>query len=356
MSNLAINQNLHSAPVASPPQRPRVVDMIHNICKVEHYSPKTEKSYIEWIVRFSNHNNRKPLSQMGRDEVVAFLTHLAVERNVSASTQNQAFAALVTFLYKKVIPKDLGKIDAVRAKKPKRLPEVFNRSEVQRIISHLYGDFWLMGSLLYGCGLRLNECLSLRVKDIDFERQVVTVRQGKGKKDRTLPLPHAVAEPLKTHLAKVAEQHRKDVADGIGVSMPDALDKKYPAAPFSSGWYYIFPARKICTDPRWAADRPQRHYLHETALQRAVKDAIRAAGVVKQAGCHTFRHSFATHLLEDGYNVRLVQDLMGHTKLETTMVYLHCMAKDNSVRSPMDGVHMQRGETIKDNLERGYYQ
>jgi integron integrase len=341
MSKLATNQNLHSVPAAAPPQKPRLVDMVHNICRVEHYSPKTEKTYIEWIVRFSNHNNRRPLSQMGREEVVAFLTYLAVERNVAESTQNQAFAALVTFLYKKVIPKDLGKIDAIRAKKPARLPEVFNKSEVQRIIAKLYGDFWLMGSLLYGCGLRLNECLALRVKDIDFERQLVTVRQGKGKKDRIVPLPRTAAEPLKAHLVKVAGLHRKDVADGIGVSMPDALDKKYPAAPFSFGWYYAFPARKICTDPRWVGNMPKRHYLHETALQRAVKEAIRAAGVYKHAGCHTFRHSFATHLLEDGYNVRRVQELMGHTKLETTMVYLHCMTNDNSVRSPMDGAHMQ---------------
>jgi integron integrase len=341
MSNLAINQNLHSVPVASPPQKTRVVDMVHNICKVEHYSPKTEKSYIEWIVRFSAFHHRKPLSQMGHDEVVEFLTYLAVERNVSASTQNQAFAALVTFLYRKVIPKDLGKINAVRAKKPARLPEVFSKSEAQRIIAKLYGDFWLMGSLLYGCGLRLNECLGLRVKDIDFDRQVVTVRQGKGKKDRILTLPRVVMEPLKAHLVRVAELHRKDVATGIGVSMPDALDKKYPSAPFSWGWYYVFPARKICTDPRWVGDKPKRHYLHETALQRAVKEAIRAAGVYKLAGCHTFRHSFATHLLEDGYNVRIVQDRMGHAKLETTMVYLHCMADDNSVRSPMDGPHMQ---------------
>lgn len=336
MQSQAVNQTLHSTNEQAQ-KKPRVLDLIRNTCRVKNYSQKTADTYCDWVKRFSFYHNRRPLSDMGTPEIEAFLTYLATERNVAASTQNQAFNALL-FLYKNVIPKDLGRIDAVRAKKPKRLPEVFTRSEVQTILSKLYAAELLMGSLLYGCGLRLNECLQLRVKDIEFERMTVTVREGKGNKDRVVMLPRSVSESLKTHLAWVAELHREDVANGIGVSLPGALSKKYPKAPFEWGWYFIFPARKICVDPRWAADGPKRHHLHETALQRAVKAAIRSAGVVKHAGCHTFRHSFATHLLEDGYDIRTVQELLGHKDVRTTMVYLHVMGKGCIVRSPMDGL------------------
>lgn len=336
MQTLQKTVTQHSANEQHSP-KPRVTEMIRNWCKVKHYSQKTAETYIEWVDRFSRFHNRKPLSQMGGLEVEAFCTHLALDHHVAASTQNQAFNALL-FLYKNIIPKDLGKIDAVRAKKSQHLPEVFNKSEIKAILSKMYGTAWLMGSFLYGCGLRLNECLALRVKDIDFDRHIVTVRGGKGKKDRIVPLPNTVVEPLRAYFVKLTELYRQDTDNHIGVSLPDALDKKFPNAPYQWGWYYIFPARKICTDPRWAKDRPMRHSLHETALQRFVKDAIKASGVTKHGGPHTFRHSFATHLLEDGYNVRKVQDLMGHSKLETTMIYLHVMDVVNTVRSPMDSL------------------
>lgn len=325
-------QILHSA----PQQKPRVLDLIRNTCRVKGYSPKTADAYCDWVKRFSFYHHRRPLSEMGTAEVEQFLTHLAIDHNVAASTQNQALNALI-FLYKHVIPREIGKLDAVRAKKPKRLPTVFTVSEVRSILVELYGVDWLMGSLLYGCGLRLNECLNLRVKDIDFERSTVMVRDGKGGKDRVVPLPRVVAEPLQNHLARLAELHRQDVAKGIGVSLPGALHKKYPEAPFAWGWYYVFPARKACTDERWASPKkPLRHHLHETALQRSIKEAIRKSGVVKHGGCHTFRHSFATHLLQAGYNVLQVKELLGHSDVKTTMGYLHLMDTGCNVKSPMD--------------------
>lgn len=213
---------------------------------------------------------------------------------------------------------------------------MFTRGEVKRLFEHLFGTDKLMVSMLYGCGLRLNECLNLRIKDIDFERMTVTVREGKGDKDRVVMLPQALVEPLRTHLATVAEQHRQDEANGIGVSLPGRLEKKYPTAPYAWAWYWVFPARKVCRDPRWAADRPKRHHLHETALQRAVKTAIRKAQITKHGGCHTLRHSFATHLLEDGYNIRVVQEMLGHKNVTTTQIYTHVMAQDCNVLSPFD--------------------
>jgi integron integrase len=273
---------------------------------------------------------------MGGDEMRVFLSDLAVRHNVAPATQNQAFNALL-FFYTHVFPRDLGRIDAVRAKKPVRLPTAFSKSEVAAIMQNLYGPEKLMGMLLYGCGLRLMECHNLRVKDVDFEQFTVTVREGKGNKDRVVPLPRVVVDPLKAHLANVAELHRKDCAERIGVSLPGALAKKYPAYPFAWGWYWLFPARKACTDLRWASpDQPLRHHNHETVMQRAMKEAVTKSGVTTPGGCHTLRHSFATHLLEDGYNVRQVQELLGHAKLETTMVYLHVMGKGCNVTSPMD--------------------
>jgi len=272
---------------------------------------------------------------MGAAEIESFLSHLALVRNVAPSTQNQAMNALI-FLYKHIIPKNIGNIDAVRAKKTKRLPVVFTKSEAALVLSHMYGEDWLRGMLLYGSGLRLNECLALRVQDLDFERKTIMVREGKGSKDRTVMMPNCLIEPLRAHLAKVAELHRKDVSDNIGVSLPGALAKKYPKAPFGWGWYYVFPARKVCTDPRWAPTGPLRHSIHETVLQRAIAEAVRKSGVVKHGSAHTFRHSFATHLLEDGYNIREVQDLMGHADIKTTMIYLHVMSTACTVKSPAD--------------------
>lgn len=323
----------------SPGNKPRVLDLINNTCRVKGYSPKTAETYGGWVNRFSAFHRRRPLSDMGEKEIEDFLSYLALQRNVSPATQNQAMNGLI-FLYKHIIPKDIGKIDAMRSKRTARLKTVFTKAEAKAVLSNLYGEDWLRGMLLYGSGLRISECLALRVKDIDFDRGIITVREGKGSKDRLVPLPAVVAEPLKAHLAKVAEQHRRDVAEGVPVSMPGALGKKYPRAPFDWGWYYVFPARKACTDPRWAPNGPVRHSLHETVLQKSVAAAIRKAGVVKHASAHTFRHSFATHLLEDGYNIREVQELMGHTDVKTTMGYLHVMEKGLacSVKSPADRI------------------
>lgn len=321
---------------APPAAKPRVLDLIRNTIRVKGLSPKTADAYCDWVRRFSQFHHKRPLSEMGGPEMEAFMTHLAVNRNVAASTQNQAFNALL-FFYTHVFPRDLGKIDGVRAKKPKRLPEVFSKSEVIKILHNLYGTDKLMGLMLYGCGLRLNECLGLRVKDVDFERLTVTIREGKGNKDRVVPLPKSLVEPLQAHLLRVSEQHRQDVADKIGVTLPGALHKKYPAYPLDWGWYWIFPARKACTDLRWASpEEPLRYHIHETVLQKAVKAAVRKSGITSPGGCHTFRHSYATHLLEDGYDVRTVQTLLGHSDIKTTMVYLHVMGKDVNVTSPLD--------------------
>lgn len=331
-------QILHTQSAWQAQQKPRVLDLIRNTCRVKGYSPRTADTYCDWVKRYSFFHNRRPLSDMGEVEIEAFLTHLAMTHHVAPATQNQAMNALV-FLYKHIIPKSIGTIDAVRSKRTKRLPAVFTRSEVAAVLAQLFGTEKLMAQLLYGCGLRLMECLQLRVKDLDFERMTVTVHEGKGSKDRVVMLPRPLVEPLRMHLARLAEMQRADVAGGIGVSLPGALCKKYPKAPFDWGWYYLFPARKVCTDERWASpDHPLRHHLHETALQRAVKDGIRKAGIVKHAGCHTFRHSFATHLLEDGYDIRTVQELLGHADVRTTMVYTHVMGKGCSVKSPLEGL------------------
>lgn len=331
MDGLPVGQSPHG----DGSRRPKVLDLIHERCRVKHLSEKTAQAYCGWVRRFSLFHGKRPLSEMGEWEIEVFLTHLATRHNVAASTQNQAFNALL-FLYTQVIPKDLGKIDAMRAKKPRRLPVVLTRAEVSAVLEQLYGTEKLMGTLLYGCGLRLNECLRLRVKDLDFDRMTVTVREGKGDKDRTVMMPQSVVEALRGHLLRVAEMHREDAAKGIGVSLPGALERKYRAAPFSWPWYWVFPARKVTTDPRWAADRPKRHHIHETVLQKAVKGAVAAARIAKPAGCHTFRHSFATHLLEDGYDIRTVQELLGHADVRTTMIYTHVMGKGCSVRSPAD--------------------
>lgn len=338
MNTQRVEQSPHSqAPVVSQ-QKPRVLDLIRQTIRVKGLSPKTADAYCDWVKRFSDFNNRRPLSEMGGPEMERFMTHLAVNCNVAPSTQNQAFNALL-FFYTHVFPRDLGKINGVRAKKEKRLPEVFTKSEVAAILAQMYGTEKLMTQLLYGCGLRLNEGLALRVKDICFERMMVTVRQGKGGKDRPVPLPQSLRQPLEAHLERVKELHRKDVADNVGVSLPGALAKKYPGYPFAWSWYYIFPARKACITPPWATpEKPLRHSLHESVLQKAVKSAVNKSGIVSPGGCHTLRHSFATHLLEAGYDVRTVQELLGHANLNTTMVYLHVMGKGVKITSPIDSL------------------
>ena len=266
----------------------------------------------------------------------AFLTHLAVDRRVSASTQNQALAALL-FLYQKVLEMELPWLkDIVRARRPERLPTVLSRAEVQAVIGRLSGEYRLVASLLYGCGLRLRECLSLRVKDVDFEYGQIVVRNAKGAKDRVTMLPGSLAEPLRTHLEHVWERHGRAMSDGFGgVELPEALERKYPTAPYEWGWQYVFPAASPSRDPRSGAWR--RHHLYPDTVQRRVRAAVRAAGITRPASCHTFRHCFATHLLERGYDIRTVQELLGHADVKTTQIYTHVMRKGaNAVLSPLD--------------------
>ena len=275
---------------------------------------------------------------MGEAEVSKFLSHLAVEGKVSASTQNQALSALL-FLYQEVLKQELDWINNVtRAKKPSHLPVVFTKEEAKAVLLRLEGTKWLMASLLYGAGLRLMECLGLRVKDIDFSYNQITVRDGKGGKDRLTMLPGSLKDPLKKHLEKVRILHEQDLKEGFGkVYLPFALAKKYPNAEREFAWQYLFPASNRSIDPRSGTER--RHHIYETVLQKAVKAAVRAAGINKPASCHTFRHSFATHLLEDGYDIRTVQELLGHKDVSTTMIYTHVLNKGGKgVRSPLDGL------------------
>ncbi|MCC7210863.1 MAG: integron integrase [Candidatus Brocadia sp.] len=316
----------------------KLLDQVRDAIRVKHYSMRTEEAYVHWIKRFIFfHEKRHPL-KMGESEVSKFLSHLAVEGKVSASTQNQALSALL-FLYQEVLKQELGWINNVkRAKKPSHLPVVFTKEEAKAVLLRLEGTKWLMASLLYGAGLRLMECLGLRVKDIDFSYNQITVRDGKGGKDRLTMLPGSLQEPLKKHLEKVRILHEQDLKEGFGkVYLPFALAKKYPNAEREFAWQYVFPASNRSIDPRSGIER--RHHIYETVLQKAVKAAVRAAGINKPASCHTFRHSFATHLLEDGYDIRTVQELLGHKDVSTTMIYTHVLNRGGKgVRSPLDGL------------------
>lgn len=316
--------------------KPKLLDQVRYAIRVKHYSIRTEEAYLYWIRQFIFFAGKKHPSDMGEKEVGQFLTHLAVKKKVSSSTQNQAFSALL-FLYRHVLDRGLGKLENVqRAKTSKRLPVVFTKQEVKKIIGHLEGVTWLMASLLYGSGLRLMECLRLRVKDIDFEYGQITVRDGKGHKDRVTMLPDSIKELLKRHLEKVKAIHESDLKKGFGrVYLPFALNRKYPNANREWGWQYVFPASKNSKEPR--SGIIMRHHLDESVLQRAVKSSIRESGITKHGSCHTFRHSFATHLLEDGYDIRTVQELLGHKDVSTTMIYTHVLNKGGrAVKSPMD--------------------
>ena len=316
--------------------KPRLLDQVRGVLRRKHYSIRTEQSYVDWIRRFILFNAKRHPAQMGKAEVTAFLTYLAARRNVAASTQNQALSAIL-FLYREVLELELEWVDGFeRSKRPARLPVVLTLAEAHSVLSQLDGTKWLMASLLYGAGLRLMECLRLRVKDVDFGYGQILVRDGKGAKDRVTMLPQAVIEPLTAHLERVRALHNRDLAAGYGeVWLPHALDRKYPRAAREWGWQYIFPSRKLSTDPRSGAIR--RHHLDEDVLQRAVKEAARLADVRKPVSCHAFRHSFATHLLENGYDIRTVQELLGHSDVSTTMIYTHVMNKGGrGVRSPLD--------------------
>jgi integron integrase len=318
-----------------PAKPPNLLEQARESLRARHYSGRTEKAYLGWIHRFIRfHGNRHPES-MGEAEIGAYLSNLA-EDKVSSSTQNQALAALL-FLYQQVLERELAWLgNMVHAKRPKQVPVVLGRPEVRLVLDHLDGIPWLVGALLYGSGLRLLEALRLRVKDLDLDRREITVRRGKGQKDRRTVLPDTLVERLRSHLLTVKAQHDRDLGQGAGaVVLPDALDRKYPNAPREWIWQWVFPATRTYTDP--ASHEIRRHHLHETVIQRAIRKAAVTAGIAKPVSPHTLRHSFATHMLEAGYDIRTIQELLGHRDVSTTMVYTHVLNRGAcGVRSPLD--------------------
>ncbi len=323
-------------PASEQPRPKKLLDQMREALQTQHYSIRTEESYVDWARRFILFHNKRHPKDMGAPEIEAFLTYLAVERKVAASTQNQALSALL-FLYREVLHQELASIDSVRARKPKHLPTVLIKGEALRVLNGMSGTPQLMAKLLYGSGLRALECARLRVKDIDFEQRLIVVRDGKGEKDRISMLPDNVSAPLQEHLARVRQLHAKDLADGYGaVYLPYALDVKYPNAEREWAWQYVFPAKGLSKDPR-DDNIVRRHHMSESTLQKAVQSAARLAGIQKPVGCHTFRHSFATHLLESGYDIRTVQELLGHADVRTTMIYTHVLNRGGlAVKSPLD--------------------
>lgn len=325
------------API-TPPNSPRLLDQLRNSLTLGHYSPRTIEAYVTWARRFILFNHKRHPKELGEADVRAFLTYLAVGRSVAASTQNQALGALL-YLYKHIIKRELSDLGEIpRGRTPTTLPVVLSRPEVRAVLAKLDGVAWLVAALLYGAGLRLTEGLELRVKDLDFDRQQLMVRRGKGQKDRAVPLPALVRARLTSHLEDVRRQHTEDLSHGFGaVVLPDAIGVKYPNAAKSWPWQFVFPAGRVCRDPKWGP--PSRFHLHETVIQREVARAAREAGIGKRMSCHTFRHSFATHLLEDGYDIRTVQELLGHADVSTTMIYTHVLQKGAlGVRSPADSL------------------
>jgi integron integrase len=303
---------------------------------MKHYSIRTETAYVSWIKQFILFHDKKHPVEMGADHIASFLTYLAQRRNVAASTQNQALNAIL-YLYKEVLQIEVGAIvGAIRAKKPKRLPVVLTRNEISQVLNNLESTSWLVASLLYGSGLRLLDGLRLRVQDIDFEKSAILVRDGKGGKDRHTMLPQTLSPHLQRHLQKVRQTHIQDLANGFGsVYLPHAIARKYPHAGREWNWQYLFPTSGLNDDPRSGERR--RHHVHERTIQKSVKQAAKKAGISKNVGPHTFRHSFATHLLEDGYDIRTVQELLGHKDVKTTMIYTHVLNRGGSgVKSPLD--------------------
>lgn len=314
----------------------KLLDEVRNSLRTQNYSYRTEKTYVNWIRKFILFHNKRHPREMGEKEINQFLTYLAVNQKVSASTQNQALSALL-FLYKLILRKEIGWIGNLqRARKSKKIPVVFTKEEVKKVMLHLHGKCWLAAALMYGSGLRLMECMTLRIKDLDFSCRQITIRSGKGNKDRLTMLPGAAISPLKTHLIRVKTLHDKDLAEGFGsVRLPNALKRKFPNAHKEWRWQYVLPATTRYFDPEDKVHR--RHHFHESAVQRAVKDAIDRASITKKGSCHTFRHSFATHLLESGQDIRTVQELLGHSDVRTTMVYTHVLNRGGmGVISPMD--------------------
>lgn len=333
-SNKDIKENKNNNIPNNKP--PKLLNQVQNRIRAKHYSIRTEQAYLDWIKKFILYHEKRHPADMGDREICAYLTHLAVNRKVAASTQNQALSAIL-FMYREIIKKDLEEFDdLIRAKRPSRLPVVFTPEETKQILIQLEGTNWLMGHLLYGSGLRIMECIRLRVKDVDFEYKQIVVRDGKGNVDRVTMLPKVITENLKIHLEKVKILHKRDLDEGFGtVYLPYALERKYRNANRSWIWQYVFPATRRSVDPRSGIE--QRHHISETVIQRAVKTAIRNAGITKAGSCHSLRHSFATHLLEDGYDIRTVQELLGHKDVRTTQIYTHVLNRGGKgVKSPGD--------------------
>jgi integron integrase len=322
-------------PTPVPPSGPRLLDRYRAALRSRHYSLRTEKAYVRWVKRYIFFHGKRHPAELEGPEVERFLSHLAVQRHVSASTQNQALSALL-FLYRDTLGVDIEIRDVARAKSAVRLPLVLSADEVAAVLRHLHGTAWLMCALMYGAGLRLLECARLRIKDIDAARDEITVRDGKGAKDRRTILPARLHDPLLRQVERVRQQHALDIGAGAGfVELPYALARKYPAAGRELAWQWVFPATRIYRHPESGERR--RHHLHESVLQRAFKDAVRASGLTKPASCHTLRHCFATHLLEAGYDIRTIQELMGHSDVSTTMIYTHVLNRGGrGVRSPFD--------------------
>jgi len=319
-----------------PSSKPKLLDQMRQVIRRKGYARRTEEAYTQWVRRFILFHGKRHPAEMGAPEIEAFLTHLAVDRHVAASTQNQALQAIL-FLYREVLHRPIeDRLRFLYAKRPQRLPTVLTREEAQRVLAALEGTPKLVVQLLYGSGLRLMEALRLRVKDLDFAQQQIIVRDGKGFKDRVTVLPASLIPDLQTHLARVKLLHQHDLAAGYGrVYLPYALERKYPRAHREWGWQYVFPAPRLSRDPQTGLLR--RHHLHEGTIQRAVRRAAQLAHLTKHVTPHTFRHSFATHLLESGYDIRTVQELLGHKDVKTTMIYTHVMQRGPyAVRSPLD--------------------
>ncbi len=330
------------APDGVGPQRPRLLEQVHEAICRRYFSRRTEEAYAHWIRRFIYFSGRRHPAGLGEAEVTAFLNHLAAERKVAASTQNQALSALL-FLYKEVLGRELAWLDGLqRATRPPRLPVVLTREEVERLLAELQGTRWLIASLLYGAGMRVMECLRLRVKDVDLGYRQILVRDGKGGKDRVTMMPEKLAAPFAAHLARVKSLHARDLEAGYGeVSLSYALARKYPRAGHEWIWQYVFPANHRSADPEDGVVR--RHHLYDSVPQRAIREAAHAAAIAKRVSCHTLRHSFATHLLESGYDIRTVQELLGHSDVSTTMIYTHVLNKGGrGVKSPLDRVEQAR--------------
>ena len=317
-----------------PPKK--LLHQVRDRLRLKHYSIRTERSYTGWIRRYILFHDKKHPKDMGEREIENFLTYLAVDQKVAQSTQNQALNAII-FLYREVLGIELNDpINAIRAKRPQRLPTVLTQAEVKKLLNAMSGTHRIMAMLLYGSGLRLMECIRLRVKDIDFEMNQIIVRDGKGAKDRVTLLPDNVRSDLTVHLEWLKTLHQDDLSKGFGaVFLPYALERKYKSAHRKWIWQYVFPAKSLSKDPR--SNSVRRHHLHQNTLQKAVKQAVARVKITKQATCHTLRHSFATHLLENGYDIRTVQELMGHSDVSTTMIYTHVLNRPGvSVKSPVD--------------------